>query len=102
MNRQLRLMSFSLRQFLTVPGTDNARASPGEGRIYWPGTGGERLQGRCSKYSAAVTAGVGNREELAQGKGHQAKLPVHRFSPSAIARYASSRVAGRVYSGVSI
>ena len=89
---------------------------------------GERLEDDRAEHRADEQLNeVGNRQELPQAKTHEPQLPgallpqvvlsvlppgffhrftavralcVHRLSPSAIARYASSRVAGRVYGSV--
>ena len=85
---------------------------------------GERLKDDRAEYRTDEQLNeVGDRQELAQAKAHESqlagallpqvvpstlplelfralRLSVHRLSPSAIARYASSKVAGRVYGSV--
>ena len=85
---------------------------------------GERLEDDRAEHRADEQLNkVRDRQELAQAKSHEpqltgallhqvvlpvllrgliraSRLHVHRLSPSAIARYASSKVAGRVYGSV--
>ena len=85
---------------------------------------GERLKDDRAEHRANEQLNeVGDRQKLPQAKAHEPqltgallpqvvpsilplelfralRLSVHRLSPSAIARYASSKVAGRVYGSV--